>query len=106
MTTENNHLLAEEIQLADTTSTDHSFVQTTNHDEVHEVVEEVDYKTWTKEALLKAFYEAAKAPQVQQALRLATKLKTALEEKIQEEKHFALDKFIAEGGVEDDSCSA
>lgn len=101
MTTEQSNLLAEESNLVETTTTPTISHQTTP-DEVRDVVEEIDYKTWSKDDLLKAFTEATKTSQVQQGLKIATKVKTALEEKFAEERQIALDKFIEDGGVEDD----
>lgn len=102
MTTEQQNILAEEPQLVDSpaTSSD-SVLHSSTTDEVSEV-EEIDYKTWDKDALVAAFQDSLKSDQVLKAIKQAGKLKLALEEKFQEEKHAALDKFLADGGVEED----
>ena len=98
MTTEQNNFIAEE-----TVATQPPMAsETTAAEEVREIVEEIDYKSWNKEDLLKGFQEASKSSQILQAIKSATKIKTAIEEKIQEEKLDALNKFIEEGGAEDD----
>ena len=102
MTTEQSNLLAEESNLVETTTTPSISHQTTTPDEVRDAIEEIDYKTWSKDDLLKTFTEATKTSQVQQGLKTATKVKTALEEKFAEERQVALDKFIEDGGIEDD----
>ena len=63
MTTENNNLLAEENTLVDVQPTEITSTENTSSDESGEVIEEIDYKTWDKAALIKAFGEAAKSPQ-------------------------------------------
>jgi hypothetical protein len=103
MVTEPHNILAEETQLVDSPalSSEIDLLSSVTSEESHEV-EEIDYKTWSKEALTKAFKECVNADQVLTALKLAGKLKTSLEEKIQEEKHLALEKFLSEGGIEED----
>lgn len=98
MNTESNPHFTEEISIEENLGEIGSATYPT-HEEAH--VEEIYYKTWSKEALLKAFQEAKTLPIVK-GYKLANKLKSAIEEKIQEEKDLALEKFIAEGGEEDD----
>jgi hypothetical protein len=98
MTTEQNNFIAEETEVAQTQIVS----ETIATEETREIVEEIDYKSWTKEDLLKGFQEAAKSAKIQEAIKTASKIKSAIEEKIQEEKLSALNKFIEEGGVEDD----
>ncbi|MBC7390971.1 MAG: DUF349 domain-containing protein [Opitutaceae bacterium] len=102
MTTEQNNLLTEETQLVDVQSTAISSNPSQNSDDSTDIVEETDFKSWEKLDLVKAFHEAAKSSQVGQAIKQAMKIKLVLEEKYQEEKLNALQKFLAEGGVEDD----
>ncbi len=103
MATDQHNILAEETQLVDNpaSSPEIGLLSNLTSDENHEV-EEVDYKSWTKEALLKAYHDSLKSDQVLQAIKTASKLKIVLEEKIQEERHSALEKFLSEGGIEDD----
>lgn len=98
MTTEQNNFIAEETEVAQTQIVS----ETSATEETREIVEEIDYKSWTKEDLLKGFQEAAKSAKIQEAIKAAAKIKSAIEEKIQEEKLDALNKFIEDGGVEDD----
>jgi hypothetical protein len=98
MNTEGNLHLTEEIA-TETPLTE--TVSATNDSQEEPLVEEINYKNWSKEALLKAFQEAKALP-IMKGYKLANKLRLAIEEKIQEEKEFALEKFIAEGGEEDD----
>jgi len=98
MTTEQNNFIAEETEVAQNQLAS----ETIATEETREIVEEIDYKSWKKEDLLKGFQEAAKSGQIQQAIKTATKIKTAIEEKVQEEKLDALNKFIEQGGIEDD----
>ncbi len=102
MTTEQNNLLVEETQLEDVQSTVVSPNHPQNSEEATEIVEEIDYKSLGKPELIKAFQEAAKSSQVAQAIKQASKIKLILEEKFQEEKLNALQKYLSEGGIEDD----
>lgn len=100
MTTEQNNLLVEEPQLVDAKHS--ADLASPAQEEIHEILEEIDYRSWDKPTLIKAFQDATKSQQVLQALKKATKIKSALEEKLQEERQAALEKFQAEGGNEDD----
>ncbi|HAR20760.1 MAG TPA: hypothetical protein DCR46_08855, partial [Cytophagales bacterium] len=86
MNTESNPHFTEEISIEENLGEIGSATYPT-HEEAH--VEEIYYKTWSKEALLKAFQEAKTLPIVK-GYKLANKLKSAIEEKIQEEKNLAL----------------
>ena len=98
MTTEQNNFIAEETEVAQPPIVS----ETIATDDTRETAEEIDYKSWSKEDLIKGFHEASKSGLIQQAIKTATKIKSAIEEKIQEEKLDALNKFIEDGGVEDD----
>jgi hypothetical protein len=98
MTTEHNNFIAEETEVAQAQPVS----ETNTAEETREIVEEIDYKSWSKEDLIKGFHEASKSGLIQQAIKTATKIKSAIEEKVQEEKLDALNKFIEDGGVEDD----
>jgi len=102
MTTETPHVLAEETQVIDspnvTVQDQHTVLVL---DEQHDL-EEVDYKNWTKEALLKAFQEIGLNANLSQAIKQANRLKVFIEEKIHEERLHALEKFLSEGGTEED----
>lgn len=98
MTTEQNNFIAEETEVAQAPTAS----ETIATDDTREIAEEIDYKSWSKEDLIKGFQEAVKSAKIQEAIKTATKIKSAIEEKIQEEKLDALNKFIEDGGVEDD----
>ena len=81
MTTEQNNFIAEETEVAQAQPVSESI----SAEETREIVEEVDYKSWSKEDLIKGFQEASKSGLIQQAIKTATKIKSAIEEKIQED---------------------
>lgn len=65
MTTEQNNFIAEETEVTQTPTAS----ETIATDDTREIVEEVDYKSWNKEDLIKGFQEAAKSTKIQEAYK-------------------------------------
>ena len=69
-------------------------------DEEHE--EQVDYSNFSKEELTKAIEEQLKSDHIKKADQLANEMKAHFDELESAERQAALEKFVAEGGSQDD----
>lgn len=64
--------------------------------------DEVDYSDYSKEELVELIKSLAKGDNIQRADRIAREIKPLFDEIREKERKEALDKFIAEGGAEED----
>ncbi len=72
------------------------------HDTEDEHDDEVDYSNFSKVQLVKAVEDLLKADNIKRADRLAGEIKVHFDELEAHDRQLALDKFLAEGGSQDD----